>query len=156
MTAMTKQHVFEGSLRWTGQAEQDGDKLKLPRSYVIEFAGKEPLPCSSPAVFKGDDALHNPESLMVTSLMACHHLTYLALAERAGIDIAAYSDHAVGTLAVRDGKMRMVEIVLHPRVVVADPAMADRALALHDKAHANCFMSNSVNFDVRVEPSGGA
>ena len=23
---------------------------------------------------------------------------------------------------------------------------------LHDKAHANCFMANSVNFEVRVEP----
>lgn len=149
---MNRQHTFEGDLRWTGQAQPSEDKLKLERSYMLEFPGKAPLPGSSPSVFNGDDARHNPESLMVASLMACHHLTYLALAERAGIGIAAYSDHAIGTLAIRDGKMRMVEVVLHPRVVVADPATAERARSLHAKAHEKCFMTASVNFDVRVEP----
>jgi organic hydroperoxide reductase OsmC/OhrA len=48
--------------------------------------------------------------------------------------------------------MRMVEVVLRPQVRIADPAQVDRAIELHGKAHANCFMSNSVNFDVRVEP----
>ena len=153
---MAQQHIFEGDLRWTGKAQQAGDKLTLERKYVIEFAGKAPLPGSSPASYKGDDSLHNPESLLVSSLMACHHLTFLALAERAGIGIAAYSDHAVGTLALRDGKMRMVEVVLHPRVVVADPALAARANALHPKAHAHCFISSSVNFEVRIEPSDAA
>lgn len=28
-----------------------------------------------------------------------------------------------------------------------------RAPVLHAKAHANCFMSNSVNFEVKVEPA---
>jgi organic hydroperoxide reductase OsmC/OhrA len=36
---------------------------------------------------------------------------------------------------------------------VADAAQVARATELHEKAHANCFMSNSVNFDVRVEPT---
>jgi organic hydroperoxide reductase OsmC/OhrA len=93
---------------------------------------------------------------MVSSLMACHHLTYLAACERAGIGIAAYTDHGVGTLAMRDGKMRMVGVVLRPQVRVADAARVDEARALHEKAHANCFMSNSVNFEVRVEPSVSA
>jgi organic hydroperoxide reductase OsmC/OhrA len=154
-TTVTREHIFEGELRWTGQTEQVGEKLKIERSFVLEFPGKPPLPGSSPAVFSGDDSWHNPESLMVASLMACHHLTYLALAERAGIKIAAYRDRAAGRLAIREGKMRMVEVVLHPSVTIVDPAMAERARALHEKAHANCFMSNSVNFDVRVEPSEG-
>jgi len=149
---MTREHTFEGGLRWTGRAHHVEDKLKLERSFVLEFTGKAALEGSSPAVFNGDDSRHNPETLMVASLMACHHTTYVALAERAGIAIKAYHDHAVGRLAIRDGKMRMVEVVLHPRVTVADPAQAEQAHALHGKAHANCFMANSVNFDVRVEP----
>lgn len=153
---MNREHHFDGNLRWTGQSQQAAGKIKLERSFVLEFAGKPPLPGSSPSVFNGDDSRHNPESLMVASLMACHHLTYLALAERAGIDIAAYSDHAVGTLAFRDGRMRMVELVLHPRVVVADPALAERARSLHAQAHDKCFMSASVNFPVRVEPDDAA
>jgi peroxiredoxin-like protein len=149
---MSQSHLFEGTLRWTGAAAERDGKLALERAFRIEFAGKAPIEGSSPAVFNGDDHRHNPETLMVGSLMACHHLTYVAVCERSGIRLAGYSDHATGILAMKDGKMRMVEVVLRPRVTVADAAQVERALALHDKAHANCFMSNSVNFEVRIEP----
>jgi organic hydroperoxide reductase OsmC/OhrA len=150
---MAHEHLFEGSLRWTGHATEAEGKLRLERSFVIEFPGKSPLAGSSPEVFHGDNRRHNPETLMVSSLMACHHLTYLAVCERSDIRIAAYADHGVGRLAIRDGKMRMIEVVLRPQVKVADAANVERAHALHEKAHANCFMSNSVNFEVRVEPT---
>lgn len=155
---MAQSHVFEGRLAWTGADRvsiREG-KLALPRAFVIEFDGKAPLPGSSPAVFNGEEQFHNPETLMVSSLMACHHLTYLAVCERAGITLASYTDSARGTLAIKDGKMRMVEVVLHPKVKVTDPAQIERATALHAKAHENCFMSNSVNFEVRVEPEVSA
>jgi organic hydroperoxide reductase OsmC/OhrA len=150
---MAHEHIFEGDLRWTGHATEAEGKLKIERSFTIEFPGKSPLAGSSPEVFHGDNRRHNPETLMVSSLMACHHLTYLAVCERSGIGIIGYTDHGIGKLAMRDGKMRMVEVVLRPQVKVADAAQVERAVALHEKAHANCFMSNSVNFDVRVEPA---
>ncbi len=150
---MSDEHLFEGDLRWTGQATQRDGKLHLLRQFVIDFPGKAPLSGSSPALFQGDDGRHNPETLMVSSLMSCHHLTYLAVCERSGIGIASYTDHGVGKLAMRDGRMRMVEVVLRPQVRVVDAAQIERATALHDKAHANCIMSNSVNFEVRVEPT---
>jgi len=150
---MAHEHFFEGNLRWTGQATQAEGKLRLERSFMVEFPGKSPLTGSSPEVFHGDNRHHNPETLMVSSLMACHHLTYLAVCERSDISITAYADHGIGKLAMRDGKMRMVEVVLRPQVRVADAAQVERAQALHEKAHANCFMSNSVNFEVRVEPT---
>ena len=150
---MAQEHIFEGDLRWTGEATQRDGKLHLARRFDIEFAGKAPLTGSSPEVFHGDNRHHNPETLMVSSLMACHHLTYLAVCERAGIGIVSYADHGTGTLAIKDGKMRMVGVVLRPQVKVADAAQVQRATELHEKAHANCFMSNSVNFGVRVEPT---
>jgi len=150
---MAHEHIFEGDLRWTGHATQAEGRLHLVRSFDIEFPGKAPLAGSSPEVFHGDGRRHNPETLMVSSLMACHHLTYLAVCERAGIVIAEYTDHGTGRLAMHDGKMRMVEVVLRPQVKVADAAQVERARELHEKAHANCFMSNSVNFGVRIEPS---
>ncbi|MBK9243876.1 MAG: OsmC family protein [Burkholderiales bacterium] len=150
---MSHEHLFEGDLRWTGKTTLAEGKPKLERSFTIEFPGKAPIDGSSPAVFNGDESRHNPETLMVSSLMACHHLTYLAVCERSGIGVASYTDHGTGRLAVRDGRMRMVEIVLRPQVRIADPAQVERATALHEKAHANCFMSNSVNFEVRIEPT---
>jgi peroxiredoxin-like protein len=150
---VAQQHVFEGRLRWTGGGEEVGGRLKLARAFLIEFDGKAPLAGSAPAVFGGDDRLHNPESLLVSAVMSCHHLTYLALCERAGVKLASYSDRATGTLAIKDGRMRMVEVVLRPHVTVSDPAQVERATALHANAHAHCFISNSVSADVRVEPS---
>ena len=150
---MSQEHLFEGDLRWTGQATERDGKLHLVRRFDIEFPGKSPLTGSSPEVFHGDNRHHNPETLMVSSLMACHHLTYLAVCERSGIRIVSYADHGVGTLAMKDGRMRMVSVVLRPQVRIADPAQVHRAIELHEKAHANCFMSNSVNFEVRIEPT---
>lgn len=149
---MSETHRFEGGLRWTGSASEADGKLKLERSFTLDFPGKAPLAGSSPAVFNGDDAKHNPETLMVSSLMACHHLTYLAICERSRIKVLSYEDSATGTLAVKDGKMRMVEVVLRPQVKIDDAAHVQRALEIHHRAHAHCFMSNSVNFEVKVEP----
>lgn len=149
---MAQQHAFEGNLSWSGGSRRDEHgKLRLSRAYTLRFKDKAPVEGSSPAVFNGDDSRHNPETLMVASLMACHHLTYLAVCERAGIEVLEYSDSATGTLAIRDGKMRMVEVVLSPQVRIADAAHLEQARELHAKAHANCFMSNSVNFEVKVQ-----
>jgi organic hydroperoxide reductase OsmC/OhrA len=44
------------------------------------------------------------------------------------------------------------EVVLRPLVTVADASMTDAAQAAHHQAHEWCFIANSVNFEVRVEP----
>jgi organic hydroperoxide reductase OsmC/OhrA len=149
---MSAEHVFEGGLRWTGAATEAEGKLRLERAFVVEFPGKAAIEGSSPAVFNGDHSRHNPETLMVASLMACHHLTYVAVCEASGVKLVSYTDQGVGRLAIKDGKMRMVEVQLRPKVRIADAAQLERATALHAKAHANCFMSNSVAFEVKIEP----
>lgn len=149
---MSHTHLFEGGLRWTGQSGEADGKLKLERAFVLDFPGIAPIAGSSPAVFRGDDAYHNPETLMVASLMACHHLTYLSTCERAGVRIVSYQDSATGTLAMKDGKMRMVEVLLRPVVRIADATQLEAATAAHAKAHEHCFMANSVNFEVKVHP----
>ncbi len=154
---MAQQHTFEGSLRWSGGSRNDEHgKLRLARDFVIRFREMPPIEGSAPGAFNGDDSRHNPETLMVASVMSCHHLTYLAVCERANIRVLEYSDNATGTLAIKDGKMRMVEIVLWPQVRVADAAQVEKARELHAKAHAHCYMSNSVNFEVKVQATVSA
>ncbi len=149
---MSHTHYFEGGLRWTGTAGEADGKLNLARAFSLEFPGKAAVEGSSPSVFRGDDSRHNPETLMIASLMACHHLTYLYACERAGIRIVSYQDSAIGTLGMKDGKMRMVEVLLRPVVRIADGTQIEAALKAHEKAHEHCFMANSVNFEVKVEP----
>ena len=147
-------HVYETRLRWTGPARGATTSYKsYSREYTIEADGKPALRASADPHFLGDRTLYNPEDLLVASLSACHMLSYLAECARAGIEVVAYEDDAHGEMTLIDGAIRFREVVLHPKVVVADAARVDEANALHGRAHAVCFIANSVNFPVRNEPA---
>ncbi|MBN9179824.1 MAG: OsmC family peroxiredoxin, partial [Microbacterium sp.] len=72
---------------------------------------------------------------------------------QAGVVVVGYEDDASGVM-VEDGKGggSFAEVVLRPRVVVADAGMTDAATAAHHQAHEWCFIARSVNFPVTVEP----
>ena len=149
---MAESTLFEGTLDWLGQpAGQAFDYDHFNRDTEIRF-GPALFEGSGTASFNGDESKGNPETLMMASLMQCHFLTFMAIASRSRVVITGYQDHASGLLGVRDGKTRMLEVTLHPKVQLADPAQAPRLPAIHEKAHANCFMANSVNFPVVVKP----
>lgn len=149
---MAHVHHFSAKLTWTGAAKGTTSSYEsYSRDHVIEVPGKPPLPGSADEVFRGDASRHNPEDLLVVSLSACHMLTYLAEAARAGVHVVAYSDAASGTMQLHQGKMRFTEVSLRPQVVIAkgsDPARAER---LHEQAHEHCFIANSVNFPVSCD-----
>lgn len=151
---MAQDGIFEGSLVWQGAPTgQPQDNETLDRTTRLEFKGGATATASAPAEFSGDDALLNPETLMLGSLMQCHFLTFLAVATKSGATVLSYSDEASGSLGKKEnGKTGFVSVTLRPKVRLADPAHADRLAAFHDKAHRNCFMANSVNFPVNVEP----
>jgi organic hydroperoxide reductase OsmC/OhrA len=143
-------HVYETRLRWIGPAHGATTSYNAySREYTVEAEGKPALRCSADRHFLGDRGLYNPEDLLVASLSACHMLSYLAECARAGIEVVAYEDDAHGEMTLIDGAIRFREVVLHPRVTIADPARAEEATALHERAHAVCFIANSVNFPVR-------
>ena len=80
-------------------------------------------------------------------------LTLLALASNKGFVVDSYEDHAVGHLDKNaQGKLSVTRVELHPKIVFSGakmPAAADLEW-LHDKAHKECFIANSVTTDVRV------
>ncbi len=75
--------------------------------------------------FLGDGSAYNPEDMLVAALSACHLLSYLAECARAGIAVVAYEDDARGEMALIDGAVRFREVVLRPKVAIAD-ALAHR------------------------------
>jgi organic hydroperoxide reductase OsmC/OhrA len=116
-------------------------------------AGDKPvLLGSSDAAFRGDAGRWNPEELLVVALSQCHLLAYLHLCAVNGVVVQSYADEATGTMRTHDGVGEFVEVTLRPRVRVADQAMAEAALKLHDDAHGACFIARSVNFPVSHEP----
>jgi organic hydroperoxide reductase OsmC/OhrA len=57
----------------------------------------------------------------------------------------SHEDAAVGTVARQDGKVKFVDVLLRPKVVLEPGSDIEKARALHERAH------NSVNFPVRYE-----
>ena len=88
---------------------------------------------------------------LVAALSSCHLLSYLAECARAGIEVVAYEDAAVGVMTVKDGKLRFTSVVLRPRVTIARGNDLGQAAALHHRAHEDCYIANSVNFPVTHE-----
>ncbi|HZA87249.1 MAG TPA: OsmC family protein [Acidimicrobiales bacterium] len=150
---MANEHHFAARLVWTGAEHgPTRDYQSYSREYRVEVEGKPPLIGSAHPAFQGDPGKHNPEDLLVAALAACHMLSYLALCTRAGIEVVAYQDQASGMMAIKERKMRFVEVTLAPHVTIAAGDL-EQARALHEKAHEACFIANSVNFPVLTMPT---
>jgi organic hydroperoxide reductase OsmC/OhrA len=150
---MPTQHRYSASVRWTGNLGAGTAEYKAyARDHEIGAPGKPPIPASADPAFRGDGSRYNPEELLVASLSACHMLWYLHLCAVSGIVVVDYRDEAEGSLAeTEDGGGHFTEVVLRPRVTVRPGADLALAEALHARAHALCFIANSVNFTVRHE-----
>lgn len=149
-----KQHSYALQIRWTGN---DGEGTKTYRSYrrdhIVQSEGKPEIPASSDPSFRGDPSRYNPEEFLVAALSSCHMLAYLHLCAVNNVVVVAYTDSASGVMEERPGGSgAFVSALLRPRVTIADGSDLEKARALHHEAHEKCFIANSVNFAVEVEP----
>lgn len=125
------------------------------RDHEWTFPGGEVVPASASPHYLGTASRVNPEEALVASLSSCHMLTFLALAAKKGLHVLSYLDRASGVLARNAaGQTAITEITLRPRVVFADDQAPDDATLqdLHQEAHANCFIANSLNARMVLEP----
>lgn len=148
-------HDYALTVCWTGDRGTGTSDIRgYGRDHEVSAAGKPTLLGSADRAFRGDPDRWNPEELLLAALSQCHLLAYLSVAALDGVVVTGYSDEAVGQLvetAGNSGHFAWAE--LRPRVTVADAAMAERAQELHHEAHRQCFIANSVNFEVRNVPS---
>jgi acyl carrier protein len=140
-------HRFEAALSWVR-----GGEPGTASNHTATFAGRPPLPLSAPPQFAGDAARLSPEELFMVSVASCQLLTYLALAARAGVVVVRYDDRPAGTLARVERRMRMTEVTLRPRIVLAAGGDVVKARGLVDAAHDACFVANSITARVVLAP----
>lgn len=140
---------------WTGARDRGTvDYRSYGRDHVLSVEGKSDILGSADRPFRGDADRWNPEEMLLGALSQCHLLSYLYVCSDAGVVVTAYEDDAVGTMVQTvDGGGHFTEVILRPRVTVADESMRERALALHRDASEKCFIASSVNFPVLHEPT---
>lgn len=152
---MIGEHHYRLRSEWTGNRGTGTSGYRdYDRTVTVAIDGKPELMASADKPFRGDPARWNPEDLLLAALSECHLLSYLHACVTAGVVVVEYEDEASGVM-VEDGRGggSFREVVLRPRVVVADASMVDAATHAHEVANGWCFIANSVSFPVRHEPT---
>lgn len=149
------EHAYAARLVWDGNTGRGTSGYSAyGREHRVLIDGKPELALTADPSFRGDPHRHNPEDLLLAALSSCHMLSYLALCARQGVSVVAYQDDARGTLRLdAGGGGRFTEVTLRPQVVIAADGDVALATALHDRAHALCFIASSCGFPVHHQPS---
>jgi organic hydroperoxide reductase OsmC/OhrA len=125
------------------------------RDHIWRFDNGIEVPGSAAPAYLGNPRRVDPEAAFVAALSSCHMLTFLALASNRGFVVDSYEDSAIGRLEKNaNGKLAITRVELHPKLVFSGaklPTQEDLDW-LHDKAHRECFIANSVTTEIRVLP----
>ena len=148
---MSKVHHYRCRLDWTGSTAAGYEAYDRTHRVSCPPAGTE-LRLSSDPALGGDPDLLNPEQLLLAAASSCQMLSFLAYAGRARIDIVSYVDEAEAVMPEDETPVRITEIVLRLRIVVAGDADEERVSHFVERAHGACFIANSVNSDITIEP----
>ena len=142
----------KATIEWrkgSDEAENGG----YSRDHTWSFHSLEVLASAAPE-YMGSAERVNPEEAFVAALSSCHMLTFLAIAAKRKHVVESYVDKAVGYLERNEsGQMAITRVVLRPEVSFkSGTALTDAELdTLHQSAHKNCFIANSVTTDVKIE-----
>ena len=144
-------HVFKAQLDWFFSKKES---VTYTKSHTITIDGKAVLHVSAAKAFKGDPDLHNPEDLLLSSVVSCHMMSYLYVCKQNDINVLSYTDEAEATLEVlEDGSGRFIAIKLNPKVCISNKEKIEEAISLHKKANELCFIANSCNFPILHFPT---
>jgi organic hydroperoxide reductase OsmC/OhrA len=137
--------------------ERSGDDFSYEgynRNHDWRFESGVKVPASAAPGYLGDPSRVDPEEAFVAALASCHMLTFLAIASRKRLVVDRYADAAVGVMEKNEqGRLAITRVTLRPRVEFRDGPPSDAELArLHEMAHKNCFIANSVRTQVIVDP----
>lgn len=147
------EHQYAVTASWTGNLGSGTSGYRdYARDVTLQIEGKPELLASADKPFRGDPTRWNPEDLLLSALAECHLLSYLHACVSTGVVVVGYTDEATGTMKEDGaGGGTFTEVILRPRVVVAEASMIEAAHAAHAQANKWCFIANSVSFPVRHE-----
>jgi len=138
---------------WRTSAEFTYDTFN--RAHEWSFDSGVHVPASAAPLYHGDPDSVDPEEALVAALSACHMLTFLAIAARKRYVVDAYDDQAIGVMTKNEhGKQWVSRVTLRPLIVFSGDKQpsAEQLRAMHEAAHENCFIAQSVKSEVIIEP----
>lgn len=149
------EHRFATRLDWTGSTGVGYEHYDRSHRLTASPAEQTLVLAADPA-FLGDPALLNPEQLLLAAASSCQFLSFLAVSARSRIDVIGYTDAATAVMPEDLPPTRITAITLNPVITLADtdrPRPDEvRLRRMVDLAHKGCFIANSLNSTITVQP----
>jgi organic hydroperoxide reductase OsmC/OhrA len=149
-------HRYTATVRWRRDGAAFCDR-RYSRAHLWAFdGGVEVKASASPLVVRApfsDANAVDPEEAFIASASSCHMLFFLDYAAQANFVVDDYEDAATGTLGKNEaGKEFIATIVLAPRVRFSGAVQpSEKEIAvLHERAHHDCYIANSVKTEITV------
>jgi organic hydroperoxide reductase OsmC/OhrA len=122
------------------------------REHDWQFGSGSRIAASAARKYLGNGENVDPEEAFVASVSSCHMLTFLAICARKRIVVDRYEDAATGHLESNaEGRLAITRVELRPRIMFGGIAPDAQVLVqLHEMAHRECFIANSVNCAIEV------
>ncbi len=152
--------TYSAEVTWALKAGEQFDGNRYSRAHTWKFdGGLEVSASSSPHVVPvpmSDAAAVDPEEAFIASLSSCHMLWFLSVAAKHGFSVLEYRDLAKGTMGKnKNNKMAMLRIELSPYCTFTKDRVptSEKLEAMHQEAHENCYIANSVTTKVICRPN---
>lgn len=142
------------TITWTRRSA-DFDFETYNREHEWSFESGQRLNASAAPQYKGSEDCVDPEEALTAAVASCHMLTFLAIASKKRFVVESYTDNALSHLEKNaDGMFAVTRVELHPKIVFGtEKTPTEEEIArLHESAHRNCFIANSVKAEVVVLP----
>ena len=143
------------TLEWKRESE-DFSYQSYNRKHYWTFDSGVTIPASAASSFLGDSDYINPEEAFVAALTSCHMVTFLTVAAKKRFVVDRYNDTAVGLLEKNvKGRIALTQVTLRPIIVFGEEQKPSKAELqnMHDIAHRQCFIANSVKTKVTIDYS---
>lgn len=148
---------YFATIQWSRHQAKFIDN-RYSREHTWQFdGGIEVLASSSPHVVPVPYSNPNgvdPEEAFVASLSSCHMLWFLSIAATKKFVVDSYLDRAIGLMEKNDdGKLAITQIRLRPQIAfVGNNLPTEQQIeTMHQEAHHQCFLANSVKTEIVVE-----
>ena len=126
------------------------------RSHQWKFNGGAICSASaSPQIVRpplSDETFVDQEEAFVASIASCHMFWFLSIAAKNNCIIERYDDKAIGVMARNDaGKLMVANVTLSPKITWKETPSTEQVQQMHDDAHEECFIANSVKTKIFIE-----
>ncbi|MEZ8127387.1 OsmC family protein [Enterovibrio norvegicus] len=141
----------------SGQVDAANNVVSLVHQWTFDggiTVDASPSPFVMP--LRSQDAAIDPEEAFIASIASCHMMTFLTVAEKQRFVVESYQDVAIGTLGKNaQGRTAVTDVVLKPKICFFGDNTPSSAMInkMHKLAHKHCFIANSVNTQISIEPN---